>query len=163
MSFNSAILKKIITGLYHLWVAPHDIDDQPEFKPKLRGQISSRQIREILQEKFPGAAIFVSDKHKFLCDISDINVFLEQDKTNHYTYEAEYLDCDDFTFMLMGQFSKPGWAKLAKFIVWNYHHALMGFIDTNLDFWWVEPQNDSVQSELNTSQGSASTTYLIVG
>jgi len=136
---------------------------KPKIKPKeiispiIRRELDSASIVSIIEAKFPELPrqfIFMSDKTKQLCDIEDIEAFLEQDRTNHIEFIAEKFDCDDFTFRLMGQFSTPEWASIAKGIVWSDKHALMAFIDTNLDFWYLEPQNDKIQSKLENWQGS---------
>ena len=125
-----------------------------DIQPKLRSVMTGDVIHTLLKEKFPDASIFISDNYKFLCGMDDIEAFLEQDMTNRHIFVAEAMDCDDFTFMLMGQLSRPGWARLAKFIVWTDKHALLGFIDTNRDFWYLEPQSDKIQSSLEEWQGS---------
>jgi len=87
----------------------------------------------------------------YLCDIGDIEAFLKQDDTNHYKYKKEKMDCDNFTFRLMGQFSTPAWAPIVKGIVWDYGHAFMICIDANLDVWSIEPQADGL-TQLNQLQ-----------
>ena len=144
-------LFEMFRGLFNLEMGS---DDEPLPEPELRRQIGYAELYELLHEKFPKAQIFLSDREKYLCDISDIEAFLAQDETNHYIYEREALDCDDFTYMLMGEFSKPSWAQLAKCIVWTDVHALLGFIDTNKDFFYIEPQADEIQPELKKWQGS---------
>lgn len=156
-------LMQFFAGLSRSEECEFTLEPVIELQPVLRVGMGSNEVRGILRDAFPGASIYLSDNAKFLCDISDIEAFLKQDETNQYEYEAEGLDCDDFTFMLMGQFSKPGWAQLWKFIAWNDKHALMGFIDTNMDFWWIEPQSDRIQSKLEDWQGSAVATYIIMG
>lgn len=126
----------------------------PPPPPVLRSEIGYLELYDLLYEKFPEAQVFLSDRVKYLCDLEDIEAFLAQDETNHIQGEVEKMDCDDFTYRLMGQFSVPGWAEIAKGIIWTGKHALMGCIDTNRDFWWIEPQTDEVQSKLEAWQGS---------
>ena len=57
---------------------------------------------------------------------------------------AEVAACDDFAYRLKGQFSIPGWAELAIGIIWTKTHAQNCVVDTNLDFWVIEPQNDNL-------------------
>jgi len=114
----------------------------PLVPPAHRGTISGDYLRQLLTEKFDFASVYISDKTKYLCDIEDVNIFLEQDKTNRERYVANDYDCDDFTYRLMGQFSVPGWAKFAKGILWTNTHALLCFVDTNCDVWTIEPQTD---------------------
>lgn len=67
---------------------------------------------------------------------------------------THYSGCDDFSYRLMGEFSVPGWSDLAFGIVWTNLHALNCFIDESGNFWFVEPQTDTLQSALLPWQGS---------
>ena len=126
----------------------------PPLPPVLRGEMSLDELRNLLTLNFPGTDIYLSDSVKYLCDISDIEAFLAQDQTNRKTYKADLYDCDDFAYRLMGQFSVEGWAEIAKGIIWTDAHALLACIDTNLDLWYIEPQSDSVKSNLESWQGT---------
>jgi len=97
--------------------------------------------------------LLLADTRKMLCDIADIEAFLKVDKTNHIKFVDQDYDCDDFAFRLKGQFSVPVWSKYAIGLVWTDTHALLCFVDVNLDFWWIEPQSDSVTSKLEPWQG----------
>jgi len=110
--------------------------------PIERGKISYKDLYQLLSEKFEHASVYLSDSDRSLCDIEDIDIFLDQDKTNHEIYVSQEYDCDDFTYRLMGQFSIPGWAKFSKGILWTSTHAQMCFVDANLDIWIIEPQTD---------------------
>lgn len=123
----------------------------PPVPPVLRAEISLQEMTRMLREKFPTCQVYISDWVKSLCDIEDINTFLAQDETNRQVYDYENYRCGDFAYRLMGQFSVPGWADIAKGILWtsgDSPHALLCCIDTNRDFWYIEPQNDSVTSDL---------------
>lgn len=123
-------------------------------KPIIRAEITLTELYALLRKKFPDSYIFLSDTVKYLCDIEDINTFLEQDHTNRMKYVSEKFDCDDFAYRLMGQFSIPGWSELAKAIVWTDRHALNAFVDTNGEWWFIEPQTDDIKNELVLWQGS---------
>ena len=126
----------------------------PPLPAVVRAEISYGDLAELFNNKFPDIPYFISDSTKYLCDIEDIQAFLEQDATNRLTYVTERFDCDDFTYRLMGQFSIPGWSEIAKGIIWTDKHALLGCVDANRDFWYIEPQSDSIQSKLESWQGS---------
>lgn len=142
-------------------------DEPPPPVPTIRRSITGVELLELLQKELPpttrfvSAGKFLSDIAFDLCDLEDIQEFLQQDNTNHYTFKDEKFDCDNFTYRLMGQFNTPAWASIAKGIVWTDKHALMFCIDANLDFWWIEPQNDNAQSELKPWQGSTIRFILI--
>ena len=150
MIFLKAILYNLCWSLGACSIQPTPI---PIPKPVIRAEIAGDLLYNLLINKFPEAHIHISDRVKYLCDIDDINAFLKQDETNHIQYTPELMDCDDFTFRLKGQFSTPEWAKIATGIIWTEKHALMFFVDANQDFWWIEPQSDKVQSELESWQG----------
>ncbi len=127
----------------------------PKAPPVVRGEISIDELWALLNQKFPGAQLFISDYTQFLCDIEDINAFLSQDETNRILYTGELgFDCDDFAYRLQGQFSTPEWAKIAIGIIWTDTHALNICIDANRDIWLIEPQSDKVQSNLESWQGT---------
>ncbi|KKK84876.1 hypothetical protein LCGC14_2778940 [marine sediment metagenome] len=122
-------------------------------KPIIRREINNAQLYNLLIAKFPNARIRLSDNTTKLCDISDVQAFLEADETNRYKYIFEDMDCDDYTFTLLGQFSAPPWSAVAVGFVWTDTHAMNICVDANLDIWLIEPQTDSVQSKLESWQG----------
>jgi len=132
----------------------HRKDAEPKPAPILRREVSGQEIFNALAAKFPEAQIFLSDNRKWACDIQDIEDFLTLDNTNHEKWREDRFDCDDFAFRLMGQLSVPGYAELTKALVWTDVHALNGFLDTNLDFWFIEPQGDTISDKLEKWQGS---------
>ena len=126
----------------------------PPLPPTLRGEITMAELRNLITLNFTGAQVFLSDSVKYLCDLKDIKTFLAQDKTNRRTYKKDKYDCDDFAYRLMGQFSVEGWAEITKGIIWTDTHALLGCIDVNRDFWFIEPQSDTIKSNLEPWQGT---------
>lgn len=126
----------------------------PELSDSPRAEIDGTSLYALLRAAAPNAEIHISDNKKYLCDIDDINAFLTHDLTNRIQYEVERFDCDDFAFRLLGQFKVPGWATLAIGLVWTDVHALNCTIDNNGDLWLIEPQSDSVESNLIPWQGN---------
>ncbi len=132
------------------------------FKPKppvvspalILPRSSKRTTSAELEALLPRAeTLFLSDNTFYLCHPEDIALFLAQDATNRLEYLAEDYDCDDFTLRLAGQFSIPRWSALAFGICWTDLHALNFFVDEDGKFWFVEPQSDEIQSQLNAWQG----------
>ncbi len=117
------------------------------------GVISSKSLYALLWAKFPGAEVWLADSEYHLCDMDAIKIFLEKDETNLYQYLDNDYDCDDFADRLMGQFAIPGWANYAIGTVWTSGHKLCGCVDVNLKFWFLEPQSDRIQDELEGWQG----------
>ena len=73
--------------------------------PIERGKISYKDLYQLLSEKFEHASVYLSDSDRSLCDIEDIDIFLDQDKTNHEIYVSQEYDCDDpaLSIKLRGQ------------------------------------------------------------
>ena len=116
--------------------------------------IDYQQLHTILRGQFPKANIFLSDSVSTLCSYDDIALFLAQDDTNRMEYKAESLDCDDFSFRLMGQFSFYPWSALAIGIVWTDAHALNCFVAEDEIVYFIEPQTGTIFTELAPWQGS---------
>lgn len=151
----------IMCGLFGLHAKPAGELAVPEFPDHIRLAISAAEIITVLSQKFPLAMIDPSDMVQSACDIADINMFLEYDQTNRQKYITEKYDCDNFAFRLKGQFSVPGWATLAIGLVRTDLHMLAGFLDTNLDWWFIEPQTDGLSAKLAAWQGSR-VIYIII-
>jgi hypothetical protein len=127
-----------------------------ELEPTSAKEVDWSYINNILFAKFPSPSthIYLSDKKYYLCSEDDIKRFLAQDQTNKLAYQAEIFDCDDFSYRLMGQLSYPKWSGIAFGILWTNLHALNCLIDENGKFWFVEPQEDKLQENLETWQGN---------
>ena len=117
--------------------------------------INMEELWQLLYQRFPQmGALYLSDKVYRLCSLQDIREFLHQDATNHYLYEAENLDCDDFSYRLMGQFSVPRWSDLAFGIVWTNLHALNIMVGVDKQVYFIEPQTDELLLELKDWMGT---------
>jgi len=112
-------------------------------------------MKQMIREKFPEAEIYLSDITYLLCGKKDVKRFLEADETDRRTYVKSHYDCDDFAYRLMGQFSVSGWSHLAFGIVWTTNHAMNCFVDENMTFWFIEPQNDKLYREIPEGFGSS--------
>ncbi len=124
----------------------------PIFQEKLRREATTAELYRYFGIKYPQTAIFISGTRRYLCELEDIETFLKADDTNRRKYTEDYM-CGKFAFRLMGQFSVEGWAGLATGIIWTDVHALNFFIDTNSEFWFIEPQSDGIQTKLESWQG----------
>jgi len=126
--------------------------------PTERKMVSGRVIYDIFREHFPSGQIFLSDSYEqlvySLCNIADIETFLDVDETNHIKYVPEKFDCDNFAKLLWGQFGRPEWASYAIGLFWSDAHAMIACIDANEDLWLIEPQTDERRSDLLGWQGS---------
>ena len=128
-------------------------------KPIERKKVTGQQLHQIIREKFPDpeGVIHLSDPWSeavySLCDIEDIEGFLDIDETNHYQYVRHIFDCDNFARLLWGQFGVPEWAHFAIGLFWSDVHAMVICVDANEDVWLIEPQTDERRSALLDWQG----------
>lgn len=126
--------------------------------PTERKVVTGEDIYNIIRTYFPQGEIFLSDSYSqpvySLCDIADIEAFLDMDETNHIKYVAERFDCDNFARLLWGQLAQPAWAGYAIGLFWSNTHAMVACIDANEDMWLIEPQTDERRSNLLDWQGT---------
>ena len=127
-------------------------------KPIERKKATGSELYQIIRDKFPEGDIQLSDPWSeavySLCDIEDIEAFLDVDETNHYQYVQHKFDCDNFARLLWGQFGIPEWAHFAVGLFWSDVHAMVICVDANEDFWLIEPQTDEKRSDLLAWQGT---------
>jgi len=92
--------------------------------------------------------LYLSDRLYQLASVQDVERLLSMDDTDKYQYVSEHFDCDNYAYRLMGNFNIPEWSSLAFGICWtgtpNGGHAVNCFVDNELRFWIIEPQNDQV-------------------
>ena len=124
-------------------------------KPTLRGAITGRELEAVIRVKFPTGWIYLSDAKFDLCDIEDIELFLDIDETNHIKYQKRAFDCENYSRLLWGNLGVPGWSSLAIGLMWTDKHALIMCVDANRDLWLLEPQTDARRSDLMDWQGTA--------
>ena len=123
-------------------------------KPISRRVISFTKLHKLIRAKFPEGDIKLSDLEYNLCDIEDIEAFLDVDETNHYKFVKRIYDCDNFARRLWGQFSTPDWGHFAIGLLWTDVHAMIMCIDANEDVWLIESQTDKRRSDLLSWQGT---------
>ena len=130
-------------------------DEYPPPPEEPRLEISGSDLHSVLRDALGSEGeIYLADHNFWLCELDDIERFLDWDETNHHTYSAEEYDCDDFAKRLVGQFAVPGWSHFALGLVWTDVHAMNIMVDTNRDVWFVEPQTDARRSDLQSWQGA---------
>ncbi len=126
-------------------------------RPAIRAEITGAALRALLQAKFPACQnIYISDgddETMYLCDLSDIQAMLKADDTNKAKFIPAKHDCDDFAYRLFGQFNTEEWGGFCIGVMWTNVHVLCFAVDCNLDVFFIEPQNDNVQTELESWQG----------
>jgi len=139
-------MKEAIVNLLNAIIKLLQKKVEPEsILPTSTKRIKGEVLYKLLRDKFPDAELYLSDKDYLLCSYDDIALFLAQDNTNKMGYIKEILDCDDFSYRLMGQFSIPGWSDLAFGIVWSNVHALNICVTEDLEVLFVEPQSDELK------------------
>ena len=100
--------------------------------------------------------IIINDNKYLLPDLGLIKSFLDFDKTNNMIYKTDFNDCDDFSFILFGNFLKEQYKTLKKNHSFslgiaygkskdNYlNHAFNIFLDSNYKFYCIETQSDEI-------------------
>ena len=152
------LLKQFGYWLYQMAGGELEPAKPPLPQPIERRKITGSELHSIIRDKFSEGDIHLSDPwseaHYSLCDIEDIEAFLDVDETNHYQYVSHKFDCDNFARLLWGQFGNPDWAHFAIGLFWSDKHAMVVCIDANEDLWLIEPQNDEKRSDLLDWQGA---------
>lgn len=118
------------------------------------GDIDIWELSSLLIDKFPDCPIYLPDERYKLCTADDMRRFLAWDDTVLQAYQDDYYDCDDFAWRLKGNLTKYPWSALPVAVVWTNKHALNGFVDSEGTWWFIEPQNNSMQRELHPWQGT---------
>lgn len=137
---RKSLLSKVVNAEAKFFV-PHPKKD--------RKAIGSDDLAKLLRKEFgKDASVYLVDWDYHLIDYEEMERFLAEDKTDLAKYVAEYHDCDDFSFRLMGQVSIPGWSDIAFGIVFvqtpTGGHALNCFISNEEEVLLIEPQSDEI-------------------
>ena len=141
------IIKKICCLICH--------SGEQAYVPTSTREITPAKIRAIFRAEFPEGELYLSDsKDYYLCNLDDINTFLEADQTDKIKFQENRMDCDNFANRLFGQFSIPLWSCLTIGKMWTDKHACLILIDQNEGLWILEPQTDDLTTELAPWQGS---------
>jgi len=135
-----SILSKLVEAEIKLFI-PHP--------KKEREKVTSSYLLGLLEKEFgKDTTIYLVDRDYHLIDEEEMERFLIEDKTNLAKYVAEYHDCDDFSFRLMGQVSIPGWSDIAFGIIFAQTpqggHAVNCFVSNEEEVLLIEPQNDKI-------------------
>lgn len=153
------LLRQFGYWLYKMTGGELESANTPLPEPTERRKITGSALYQIIRDKFPDGEIHLSDPWAeavySLCDIEDIEAFLDVDETNHLQYIRHKFDCDDFARLLWGQFGRPEWAHFAIGLFWSDKHAMVMCIDANEDLWLIEPQTDDRRSDLLDWQGTS--------
>lgn len=120
-----------------------------------------KTIREALGEE---CILFLVDRKYKIPTLESVKKFLEEDKTDLYKYVPEWLDCDDFSFRLMGQFSIPGWSDITFGIGTSIFHAYNIVVADNegLKVYLIEPQTDKIILAKETQSQEYRTIFVMM-
>ena len=116
-------------------------------------KISLQDLYILIRDKFPGISLWISDNEYTLCHYNDVAYFLAISQIDKLPYEPETFDCDDYSAVLWGEFSKPPWSGLAIGYLWTEVHALNCVVTEDLKFLFLEPQTDELSEQLAPWQG----------
>lgn len=136
-------VKNLLVWLLFLLIAV--LIPKPKGKRKI---VDWKEIEILLTNAFgENCILFLVDGKYKIPSLKNIKAFLTEDKTDLFTYIPEWLDCDDFSFRLMGNFSIPGWSDIAFGIATSKVHAYNCLIAEDkgeMKVYLVEPQTDKI-------------------
>ncbi len=119
--------------------------------PRIKGKkkpVDWTEIQKLLKEAFgEKCTLFLVDGKYRIPTLASFKKFLKEDKTDLYKYVPEEMDCDDFSFRLMGQVSYPGWSDIAFGIAISQTHAYNCIVAEDAGqnkVFLVEPQSDRI-------------------
>ena len=137
--------------------------------PKIKGKkkpVDWTKIQDLLKEAFgEKCTLFLVDGEYRIPTLVNFQKFLKEDKTDLYRYVPEEMDCDDFSFRLMGQVSYPGWSDIAFGIATSQTHAYNCIIaeDSGQNrVFLVEPQNDRIFLAPENPKVAYKTTFVMM-
>lgn len=130
-----------------------------KIKPNIIGgtEVTKNELKYIIKQKLNPRNVYISDSKTKLLELDSVNRFLTKSTIDLYKYQKEIFDCDDFSFVLMGQ-ARRNLIGGAFGIVWTYSHALNCFVDVNHNIWIVEPQTD----KLTLAENYSKKIYLVI-
>lgn len=137
------MLKQLLWILSKLFSGANVLERDPD----LSHIVTLDELVGIIKGKLPNAQVNYSDNTYALCTYDDIAWMLLNDQTDKMEYESEELDCDDFSYRLLGQFSVPKWSHLAFGIIWSDTHAFNFFVTEDKKVLFVEPQTDAITED----------------
>ena len=111
---------------------------------------------EIEHINYKNVSGLVLDNKYYSIEKEEINEIIQKDNTNMYEYILEMFDCDEFGFILMSNIMRLSYEceykfRLAFGIIIGYNeteqinHLMNFFVDKNLIYWCVEPQNNYIE------------------
>ena len=148
--------------IYHIYISDNNVIietnkyfhkdmievNQEQFIDIFDGSIDKNKTSYSLQ-------YIINDKKYLLADFKLVNYFIKKDKTNDNKYIMERNDCDNYAFILFGNFLKFqisnnfnyslvfGVAYLKDYKDY-YSHTVNFFVDYLYNVYCIEPQNDII-------------------
>ena len=127
----------------------------PIDQKEIIGVIGNQELYLALKQFYPNAFIDVLDYKYQLVGLETLKKFLAADDTNHYQWQEDYYDCDDFSFRLKGQWIQSGFASCPLGIIKgericgdektkHWRNLFVAKENGKLVLYEIEPTNDSV-------------------
>lgn len=122
-------------------------------------KISNQELYEKTISNFnlSNIDLIIHDNKYILPDLKMIESFLKYDDTNQMEYKIDVNDCDNFSFILFGNFLKEQYKTLSKMdysfvfgiaygksIDSELNHTFNLFLDSKYDFYCMESQQDKI-------------------
>jgi len=121
----------------------------PLGNPIITSEIDYYELNKLLKKKLPQAmwtkaTIYLVDRTYQLISKAEMERFLKQDLTDLQEYVAEFHDCDDFSWALLGSISAKEWSGIAFGFAFSNTHAFNIFVSDEKEVYIVEPQRDLI-------------------
>lgn len=129
------------------------------FDQKTQIIITNQELYEktITSLNLSNVDLIIHDNKYILPDLKMIQSFLKYDDTNQMEYKIDVNDCDNFSFILFGNFLKEQYKTLSKMdysflfgiaygksIESELDHTFNLFLDSKYDFYCMESQQDKI-------------------
>jgi len=119
--------------------------------------LAREEIINLFSNQFPNTNMIISDSKYMLTHSELITAFLNYDKTNQMAYLKDINDCDNFAFILFGNFLKEQYQVRKRLeasylfgVIYGYNtthgHTYNFYVDQDSQINCIEPQDDKIIS-----------------
>ena len=121
-------------------------------EPESLGRISMKEVYDLLRSVT--STVLLSDEYFDVTNVGEAERFVEETKVASKTWIESGRDCDNFSFALLGYWSR-GLQSFSFGMAWNNVHAWNVFIDDQKKVWMVEPQTGKFMSVEESESASS--------
>ena len=121
--------------------------------------MKAEKIRHAIHQVWPQASIWLGDE-EYICPTAlEVQAHLEQSKLDLLTYRPDAFDCNRFAQLAAAEMVKRSYDQdwpypWALGVVWGQltigPHAMVLFVDGDMNVWIAEPQTDEIRKPCDT-------------